>query len=359
MKKAILVLFLALCLFPGRVVASEPWLVDVSGKPFIDIRSFSETKGLRYQWDAVAHNASVHRPDGVLRFHVGSRYFLDGDSVRELDESCRFYSGRVVISASAKSFLESSFPSRQPYVVPAESVPGTHRIRKVVVDAGHGGRDTGAVNSHGVREKDIVLDIAQKVRDGLRAHGIDVVMTRQSDIFIPLRERARIANKKGADFFVSIHANAAESRSLSGFEVYHLSEAIDDQALAVERAENLPIGFRSETAMAADRDLQVIFWDLAEAENRKESVKMSGRITEAVGRSVEVSAKRELTANFYVLKWTECPAVLIETGYLTNDEDESRLRSPEYQEALAGAIVRGLVAYKKDFEDSDGFTRQR
>ena len=106
---------------------------------------------------------------------------------------------------------------------PAPLPVGLHRIHKIVVDAGHGGKDTGTVSARGMKEKRVNLEVAQKVKERLEAAGLEVLMTRNADVFIPLSERAAIANKNGADLFISIHANASSSRSLDGFEVYTLS----------------------------------------------------------------------------------------------------------------------------------------
>jgi N-acetylmuramoyl-L-alanine amidase len=244
----------------------------------------------------------------------------------------------------------------QPVSAPARSLPPVHRIHKVVIDAGHGGEDFGAISPEGLREKQVVLDIAQRVRRSLEARGLEVVMTRNSDVFIPLAERARIANKTKADFFVSIHANASLSRSLRGFEVYYLSEATDDAALALERAENSVL--RLESAHAGfDKGLKTIFWDMHESENRKESLQIAEQVKGSVTGAVSTAAQRIRTANFYVLKWTECPAVLVETGYLTNRQDERLLHSPVYRAQMAEAVVDGILNYRKVYESTDGFTR--
>lgn len=244
-----------------------------------------------------------------------------------------------------------------PVVILPEAVETPHHtIRRIIIDAGHGGKDFGAISKNGLREKEVVLDVAKKVRDRLQGTGIEVLMTRADDTFIPLADRAIIANSKSADFFVSIHANASTSPDLSGFEIYYLSEATDDAALAVERAENSVLKFETAEAANLGDNLKTIYWDLKESENRRESLKLADSISGEVGKHVQVAAQRIRTANFYVLKWTECPAALVEIGYLTNRADERQLKSPIYRERLAEGIVRGLLDYKNEFERTDGFT---
>ncbi len=317
-------------------------VVMINGASYIPIDSLSSEKGYRYQWDPLLKNATITGNRGFVKFHIGSEYILTQGQLKKLTARVRLFQGMVVAPVSASDYLEGL--SAPQTVAPVEriSAPRVHRIRRVVIDAGHGGSDYGAISSRGTVEKRLVLDMARVVRDALKKEGLEVIMTRNSDVFIPLAQRARIANKKAADFFVSIHANASESHSLRGFEVYYLSEATDDLALALQRAEN--------------SSLKAILWDLRETENRRESIQIANFVTDAVRQSSEISDHRIRAAHFYVLKWTECPAVLVETGYITNLEDERRLKSPSYRRQLASGIVRGLLEYKKEFESTDGFT---
>ncbi len=237
-----------------------------------------------------------------------------------------------------------------PAVIPA------HRLQRIVIDAGHGGKDLGAVSLRGIHENDLVLEIARQVRDGLRESGIEVVLTRDSDRFVPLPLRAKVANKKNADLFISIHANASTSKALKGFEVYSLSEATDDNALALERAENSPLRLVGARVAEDNVRLRTVLWGLRERENRRESVRLSSDIGNAALRSIPIAARRMRTANFYVLKWTECPSVLVEIGYLSNHQDENKLLSKRYQRGLSSAIVKGILKFKDRFDRSNGFT---
>ena len=204
----------------------------------------------------------------------------------------------------------------------------------------------------------MVLEVAKSLRDELRKEGIEVILTRSYDVFIPLARRAAIANKKAADLFVSIHANASLTTSLKGFEVYYLSEATDDTALALERAENSVLHLESAEWDAPSKDLKAIVWDMKEAENRKESLKLSRWITDSVENFAGVSTHRIKAAQFYVLKWAECPAVLVELGYLTHPLEEKKLNNPLYKQELVRGIAKGLLEYKAEFEKTDGFTKE-
>jgi N-acetylmuramoyl-L-alanine amidase len=220
------------------------------------------------------------------------------------------------------------------------------KVRRVVVDAGHGGRDTGAIGAHGVREKDLALAIARKVAARLTALGFQVVMTRKSDVFVSLDERTRLANEAHADLFVSIHCNAARHRKLAGVETWTLNVSSDRYAARLAAFENAE----------ADRtvsDLRLILADLATKANASDARDLAQAVQSSlvrtlrsrVGRVRDHGVKQAL---FYVLLGTRMPSILVETGFVSNPAEEARLKSPRFQEGTAEAIARGV----KDFVDS-------
>ena len=350
--------WLGLCLCVAAHAAAYPW-VRVGGVDFLDLRAYSLAQNYHYSWDPVAKNAVLEGSGFRFQFHAGSEFFLKNGRLQKMNGKAFFWNDSVVMPSSSALFLPG-LSQKDLVDVPAvvSALPAaTHRLRRVVLDAGHGGKDDGATSRYGLKEKQVVLEVAKKVKRGLEAVGIQVIMTRGADVFIPLSERAQIANKNGADLFVSIHANASTSPSLDGFEVYTLSEATDDQALAVERTENSVIRFEPGAHASLSNNLKTILWGLKETQNRKESLRAAWHITEQVAASVATVARRQKSANFYVLKWTECPAVLVELAYLSNRTDERRLRDPIYRTRIADAIVQGLIGYKNEFESTDGYTK--
>jgi N-acetylmuramoyl-L-alanine amidase len=315
-----------------------------AGAPLVELRAYGRAQDHVYSWDPVAKNAVLEGPSGSFRFHVGSDYYLKNGRLEKMTEPASFREDSVVVPASAVS------------AIPAEVPAVSHRLRRVVIDAGHGGKDPGATSPRGLEEKRVTLEVATEVKRLLERAGVEVVMTRSADVFIPLSQRAHIANKNNADLFVSIHANASTSPSLSGFELYTLSEATDDGALAVERAENAVIQFEPSARAAMSEKLETILWDLKETANRKQSIRAGSHIADHVVSAVETQARRQKSANFYVLKWTECPAVLVELAYLTNRADERKLRDPGYRSQIAEGVARGILSYRDEFEHTNGFT---
>ncbi len=346
----------------------------IGGISYVSADGMAKDKGFQSSWDPVLKNLIIKGPSDFLKFHVGSKYGLSKGEVVDLGGPVRLLNGSVMIPESAGVFFEALSFSPKPTIairmlpstpMISQSLYGAKKveaaprfqIRRVVIDAGHGGRDFGAISPRGTREKDLTLEIATGLRDELEKLGVETTLSRSTDRFIPLKERALIANKKNADFFISIHANASTSRSLQGFEVYYLSEATDDAALAVERAENSVLTLENTRWENPSADLKKIYWDLKETENRKESIRIAHHVAEGVESSAVVSHRRIRAANFYVLKWTECPAVLLELGYITNPADERRLKSALYREQLVQGIVKGIMEYKAEFERTDGFTQ--
>ncbi|MFL5311649.1 MAG: N-acetylmuramoyl-L-alanine amidase [Myxococcales bacterium] len=219
------------------------------------------------------------------------------------------------------------------------------KMRRVVVDPGHGGRDTGAVGPHGIREKDVALAIARVLAQRLRALGFTVVLTRKDDSYVSLDERTRIANQARADLFVSVHCNAARRRSLSGVETWTLNVASDRYATRLATFENAD-------AERTVSDLRLILADLATRANASDARDLAQAVQTSLVRNLRARAGRVedhgvKQALFYVLLGAHMPAILVETGFISNPAEEVRLRNHKFQSGAADAIARGV----KDFVD--------
>ena len=250
-------------------------------------------------------------------------------------------------------FLPESFWSRwfSAWVVPAPVSPAGRRLKTIVLDPGHGGRDPGAIGRNGIREKQLTLDIALRLREILERDGFRVIMTRSDDTFISLQRRAEIANEANADLFVSIHANASKRKGISGFEVYYLSDATDDHARALESVENGDLPVDTKARMSADT--QVIVWDLLNSAYRTQSRDLADAVCRGL-RSVRVPFENRgvKSARFAVLKGSRMPAVLIEVGFITNPSEGSSLKMPGYRQRLADGIRHGIGTFRMNDERS-------
>jgi N-acetylmuramoyl-L-alanine amidase len=213
----------------------------------------------------------------------------------------------------------------------------------VVIDAGHGGKDSGAIGPSGLMEKHVVLDIAKRLRDLMQQQPRwRVTLTRDTDGFIPLEERTAIANSKAADLFVSIHANAAERPDAHGIETYFLDLTSDEQSLRVAARENA-------TTLSKVSALQLILRDLQMTSKRNESSLLAGSVQQALVQPLGGGrAGRDLGvkhAPFLVLIGAEMPSILVETGFISNPGEEHRLADPKYRAQAARAIFEGITEY--------------
>jgi N-acetylmuramoyl-L-alanine amidase len=221
------------------------------------------------------------------------------------------------------------------------------RVRRIIIDAGHGGKDPGAVGRNGMREKDIVLKLARilerEIRDKLHCQP---VLTRDKDVFLPLEKRTAIANIEKADLFISLHVNAHKHINVQGLETYFLNIALDEDSMNLAARENA-------TTAKNISDLQVILNDLMLNTKIHESSRlaqfvhkgMMGELKRGYG-SIQNRGVRQ--APFYVLIGAEMPAVLVEIGYITNSVECKRLRSNSYLTKVASGIVTGIERYIKD-----------
>lgn len=218
------------------------------------------------------------------------------------------------------------------------------KIRRIVIDAGHGGHDPGAVGQTGLQEKDIVLQLALKLRNAVRETlGLDVVMTRASDVFIPLEERTAIANKVNADLFVSIHANAAPNRAASGIETYYLNLAKTEKVAQLAAKEN-------GTSLEKVSTLQAILFDLMANYKLNDSAHLAEDIQRSLVKSVRSSFPdtRNLGVKqgpFYVLVGASMPSILAEVAFISNTVEEQRLQDPVFQNLLVEGLLNGITAY--------------
>jgi len=227
-------------------------------------------------------------------------------------------------------------------------------LRTIVLDAGHGGHDTGAVGPTGLMEKELVLDVTQRVARLVEGRlGLKVLLTRDADVFVTLQDRTSYANRQRADLFVSIHANAHRVKGTDGVETFFLSsEATDNAARQVAAAENGVIQLEKAAGRGTSKAdvLKTILWDLAQSEFQTESARLAEIVHDSVTQTLRMSNRGVKQAGFYVLGGAAMPAILLEIGFVTNPREERRLKDSYYRDELARAILAGLVEYKRHWD---------
>ncbi|HYC57972.1 MAG TPA: N-acetylmuramoyl-L-alanine amidase [Thermoanaerobaculia bacterium] len=228
-----------------------------------------------------------------------------------------------------------------------QEAPG---IRTIVIDPGHGGREVGAVGPNGLLEKDVTLAIARKLAAALASTvGARVVLTREDDSVVSLDQRTAFANQYKADLFLSVHVNAAAVKNAKGSETYYLSlEASDELARKAAETENVT-STPNPTA-----DLNLILWDLAHQAYVTESSRFAQSIQEEMNAATAVANRGVKQAPFKVLVGATMPAALVEVGFISNPEEETKLKSDEFQTMMVDALTRAVQKYKTDYETRIG-----
>ena len=250
----------------------------------------------------------------------------------------------TIIAKDISSVLQQ-VPADQPLRVRLPDVAGKSRGRlRIVVDAGHGGKDPGAVGRGKLYEKDVVLKLAKKLASRLRTKlDCEVLMTRDRDIYLPLLQRTAYANEVDADLFISIHANASKNKKAHGVETFYLNFSKNDKAVAVVAREN-------GMSLQEVGDLELILFDLMANAKINESSRLAAEIqTSLIDKlSRKYSNVKDLGVKqgpFHVLLGATMPSVLVEVAFISNSMEAKRLNSSTYHERTAEAIVDGVQKY--------------
>lgn len=276
------------------------------------------------------------------------------------------YTRRFVISSLAGLLGSAAVPSwaeaagRQTPPLPGRKpTPQAPRLPPrppavVILDPGHGGRDPGAIGVTGTEEKDVTLSICQSIRQALAGRSdIKVFLTRDRDSYIPLPSRVAFAHERHADLFISIHADAAPNKSARGLSAYtRADKATDDFARRLADRENQVDAIYGFDAGATDKQTAAILIDLARRHGHNASLSAKKRIVTGVGHRVQLLENPMRAANFAVLRSPALPSVLIETGFLSNPQDERILRNAKSRADLARYLADQIAPVAMDLREA-------
>jgi len=312
---------------PDRVV------LDVAGA-----RLASGARATPAGTGAVKQVRMARRPSGELRIvldltrPIQAKSFLAAPNDR--------YGYRLVIDLGSGQSADTP--------VKVEHAPPDARDLIIAIDAGHGGEDPGAIGKNGTREKDVVLAIARELALKINAEpGMKAVLTRTGDYFVPLRDRMRRARAQAADLFVSIHADSIRDRRVDGSSVYILSQrgATDEASRWLAERENASDLIGGVSLDDKDDVLASVLLDLSQSASLSASQTAAERVLRQLNRVGEVRKPQVQQARFMVLKSPDIPSMLVETAYISNPQEEQRLRGPLHQAKLAAAIHQGVHDY--------------
>lgn len=346
----------------------------INGYKYYTLYSLCRDKDIEYCWDSVGRVAILKKGDTIAKIRIGSDRILINDSkLEDIGPPIYFHDNTVVVPHTfAMNGIDRIFKkaraSRATRAAGTSSgkrydrityKPESHRIKTVVLDPGHGGKDPGAIGRrYKLKEKDINLDTAKRLKKLLKRNGLKVYMTRENDRFLSLEERAEYAARKKADLFISIHSNSSVSSRLKGFEVYYLTEKTDDSDRAEQAARNLNLKTTNGSIDRSNRTAEAIVYDMMFYENRVESRELARYIIDSAKRTAHIRKNSLRSAKFHVLNnfRTDMPAVLVELGYLSHRSEEAKLKNPSYRQRMAEAVKRGILEYRDMYEKTDGFT---
>jgi N-acetylmuramoyl-L-alanine amidase len=261
---------------------------------------------------------------------------------------------------SAAGLSGSAVPGRKEVASKRDKKPFEPTVKRVVIDPGHGGHDTGAIGKTGLREKDVVLEISLLLADVLREkYHYEVYMTRSTDEFIPLDKRTEFANSKRADLFISVHVNANQEESVRGVETYFLNWTNNAEAMRVAAREN-DITFNKMAEVQTE--LGDILTSLARESKRNESLRLANYVHRSLVDSLnsrfddvrDLGVKQAL---FYVLIGSSMPAALVELSFITNENEEKLLKDDTYKENLSQAVAKGISRYFSTLPGAPAYAR--
>ena len=300
-----------------------------------------------------ATSIGVPGPTGIVqRVRLANRDNGDARVVLDLAEPARPRSFPVPPDGSSGHRLVIDLELLRTERV-VKATPGAERGRNIVValDAGHGGKDPGAIGRRGTREKDVVLQIVRRVKARIdREPGMEAYLTRDGDYFVPLRERIERARRQRADLFVSVHADAFKNQRARGSSVYVLSPrgASDEASRWLAERENAADLVGGVSLDDKDAMLASVLLDLSQTAAIDASTSVADQVLTRLGAVGRVHRSNVGRAGFLVLKSPDIPSILVETAFISNPAEEKQLKNAKHQEALAGAIVDGVRAYFYD-----------
>jgi N-acetylmuramoyl-L-alanine amidase len=295
-------------------------------------------------------NRAVSPKSFLLPPSAGKAYRL----VIDLSSTTAVAGTEVVTTVSAETIPEITQESKKPKVEPViamKDAPASFRDVVVAIDAGHGGKDPGATGRGGTREKDIVLAISKRLKKLIdNEPGMRAFMIRSGDTFVPLRGRIEKASKQNADIFISIHADAAVNRRAKGSSVYVLSQhgATSEAARILAKRENESDKIGGVSLENKDDVLKSVLVDLSQTATIDASIDLAEDILKELGQVGNILRDKVEQAGFAVLKSPDIPSVLVETAFISNPQEEKRLKTASHQQKLATAILKGLRRYTKD-----------
>jgi N-acetylmuramoyl-L-alanine amidase len=341
-----------------RVGQNQPRVVRlvIDLKQSIAPQLFSLTPVAAYQHRTVFDLRPVQERDPLLAL-IAEKEQAEKEAAQSVQDALGEFIGRV---DKPKGHPPPGAAADVPPAAPANTPQGKiDRLIIVALDPGHGGEDPGAIGPHGLKEKDVVLAIALRLRERINAlPGFRAMLTRDADFFVPLHQRVQKARRVQADLFVSIHADAFMTPKASGASVFALSDKGATSAAArwMAERENAADLIGGANLKAKDETVVRTLLDMSTAAQIKDSLRIGSEVLQRIGRVGRLHKAQVEQASFAVLKAPDIPSILVETAFISNPGEEAKLRDPAYREQLVDALTAGIQRY---FAKHPPMARQR
>lgn len=324
----------------GCATAPKPVPIQLPGE--MSAQALCRKYNIECRWEGVAQGLTMLYMDKKIRAMVGSNIVLVNKNRIVLSAPLYRKRGVVMLPSDFEKqvFGTLSLPQEE-YFKGVQA----GRLKKVVIDAGHGGKDSGAVGVWGLKEKDIILDIARRLEKDFQAAGVEVVMTRDQDEFISLAERTALASRPDIDLYLSIHANANKKRIANGIEVYYSAALTKDDLTEDQRAANEKKICGLFNMRRDIPELKDIVTGMLYSYKRARSQELSDIISDGLMNETPRQSRGSKSARFFVLRNTLVPAVLIEVGFITNPKEAKLLKDGAYRQRLADSIAKSTLKY--------------
>ena len=328
--------------------ATAPHGRTTGSRKRIYLKDLCDRYSLPWQWDHISQTVDMKIDGTNVRLLVGSGVLLLGKEQVKLNTPVSIDESSVMLPHDFKAKVMDRFPKVFAVKRPARAARaprGLRKVREVIVDAGHGGKDPGAIGVAGMQEKAVVLDVAQRLKKLLEAAGVKGTMTRKDDTFISLQERTEIASRSKADLFVSIHANSNPSRGVHGVEAYCLKDLGTLEKNEAQRQMNHKFMFKNLAMKKGSLNLEDILEDMLYTHKQSVSPTLAVRLSNGVAREAKTQDRGEKQSRFFVLRNTLVPAVLVEIGFVTNPKEGRLLKTGEYRQKIAEGLASGILGY--------------
>ncbi len=337
--------------FMSGCVTTKPVNVSIVTLPelteIVSLKSLCDRHQVQWSWDSISQVFVLKANHLEARGLIGSNIVLIGDEKVVLSEPVEIEKSAIMVPYDFNRKVMSRM------VAPGMLSFGglsERKIKNILIDPGHGGKDPGAIGARGTKEKDVVLSIARQLSKLLRARGFHVEMTRKDDRFVSLKERTEIASRAKADLFISIHANASKMKKATGIEVYSLRNLSVSEINSKQRKRNQYLLFRN-FSMKPDNTLKSILSDILYKHKCLEDDLLAAYAAKKLSVHARAKNRGDKKSGYFVLKNTIMPSILIEVGFLSNPREEELLKSKAYQLKMARSLAQVIIDYNEYSDD--------